>query len=157
MWAALSVLIAGCSAPAMMVDGIRVPMGYDFHGKTEVKPAKAITVAQAFTRAEQGKANYVTVKGVVETVCQTKGCWMTLKTDRGQPVRVTFKDYAFFMPKDIAGRAIVASGVFESKIQSVEEQKHLLEDEGKPQAEIDAITSPKTVWSFVADGVLIRK
>ena len=40
----------------------------------------------------------VTVEGTVNRVCQMKGCWMELVpsgADRG--IRVTFKDYAFFV------------------------------------------------------------
>jgi len=42
-------------------------------------------------------------------------------------------------------------------IESVEELKHYAKDEGKSQAAIDSIVAPKTNYSFMADGVLIKK
>ena len=39
--------------------------------------------------------------GKADAVCQAKGCWMTMKTPDGREMRVRFKDYAFFVPKDI--------------------------------------------------------
>jgi len=35
--------------------------------------------------------------------------------------------------------------------------KHLAEDEGKSQEEIDAITEPKMEYTFVAHGVIIEE
>jgi hypothetical protein len=34
--------------------------------------------------------------------------------------------------------------------------KHMAEDEGKSQEEIDAITEPKMEYTFVAGGVIIK-
>lgn len=55
-------------------------------------------------------------------------------------MKVKFKDYAFFMPKDCAGKKAVVDGYAYTQTTSVEELKHLAGDAGKPQAEIDAIT-----------------
>ena len=46
------------------------------------------------------------IEGKVVDVCKKKGCWMTLETANGEPMRVTFKDYAFFMPMDIVGKKL---------------------------------------------------
>lgn len=97
------------------------------------------------------------VTGTVVSVCQNKGCWMKLDAGNGQTMMVTFKDYGFFVPKDIAGQTVVIDGVAAMKTVSVEEQRHYAKDAGKTQAEIDAITQPKTELSFVADGVLLVK
>ncbi len=37
----------------------------------------------------------------VTEVCKAKGCWMKLQMEDGSKVMVKFKDYGFFMPKDI--------------------------------------------------------
>lgn len=97
------------------------------------------------------------VTGTVVSVCQNKGCWMKLDAGNGQTMMVTFKDYGFFVPKDITGQTVVIDGVAQMKTVSVEEQQHYAKDAGKTQAEIDAITQPKTELSFVADGVLLVK
>lgn len=33
-----------------------------------------------------------------------KGCWMMMETSDGHTIRVRFKDYEFFVPKDCAGK-----------------------------------------------------
>ncbi|RZL41189.1 MAG: DUF4920 domain-containing protein [Pedobacter sp.] len=51
------------------------------------------------------------IEGKVVDVCKKKGCWMTLQMPNGDPMRVTFKDYAFFMPMDIVGKNVVLDGI----------------------------------------------
>lgn len=94
----------------------------------------------------------VLVKGKVEKVCQAKGCWMNIK-DGEKSVRVTFKNYGFFVDKKLFGKTVLAQGVFDQKEISVKDQKHYLKDEGRPQSEIDKIKEPKVEISFVATGV----
>jgi hypothetical protein len=93
----------------------------------------------------------------VTEVCQAKGCWMKLKLEDGGEAMVRFKDYAFFVPKDIAGKEVVVSGKAFVDMMTVEDQRHYAEDEGKSAEEIAAITEPKKTYSFEASGVLIRQ
>lgn len=93
--------------------------------------------------------------GTVESVCQNKGCWMKLDAGNGETMRVSFKDYGFFVPKDLAGKTVVVEGVAEVKAISVEDQRHFAEDAGKSKEEIEAITEPKEELVFVADGVIV--
>lgn len=98
------------------------------------------------------------VKATVESVCQTKGCWMNLVSAEGQTdpsVFVKFKDYAFFVPKDIAGKEVIIEGVAYREVTSVEELRHYAEDEGLSEEEINAITEPKEELKFMADGVIV--
>lgn len=97
------------------------------------------------------------VVGKVKEVCQTKGCWMTLVSDQpGYPeMRVTFKDYAFFMPKDLSGKRVVVDGYAYVETTPVDVLRHYAEDAKKSPEEIAAITEPKREVSFEAAGVLI--
>jgi len=97
------------------------------------------------------------VTGKVTSVCQNKGCWMTMDTGNGKTMMVTFKDYDFFVPKDLAsGTVVTMEGKAELRTVTIDEQKHLAGDAGKSQTEIDAITQPKQELRFVADGVVIK-
>jgi len=107
------------------------------------------------TMGESTEMPNTVVSGKVKAVCQKKGCWMTLENENGEDVRVTFKDYALFMPLDISGREVVVRGVASKKTISVEDQRHYAEDAGKSEDEIAAITDPKYETSFEADGVII--
>ena len=93
----------------------------------------------------------------VNKVCQAKGCWMTLNLGEEEEVMVKFKDYAIFMPKDIAGKEVIINGKAYVKEISVDEQRHYAEDEGKSAEEIASITEPKKTYSFEADGVLLKQ
>ena len=93
----------------------------------------------------------------VNEVCQSKGCWMKLDLGNGEEVMVKFKDYGFFMPKDIAGKEVVINGKAFVNEMPVDEQKHYAEDAGESQEVIDAITEPKKTYSFEADGVLLKQ
>jgi hypothetical protein len=92
----------------------------------------------------------------VDEVCQAKGCWMKVDLTGGKQVMVKFKDYGFFMPKDIAGKEIIMNGKAYVSVVPVDEQRHYAEDGGATPEEIAKITEPKKTLSFLADGVLLK-
>ncbi|SDF27561.1 DUF4920 domain-containing protein [Cellulophaga baltica] len=96
-------------------------------------------------------------KGTVIDVCQAKGCWMNVTLDNGAQAMVKFKDYGFFMPKDIAGKEVIVNGLAFIEQMSVEEQRHYAEDGGESEAAIASIVAPKKTFRFEADGVLITQ
>lgn len=93
----------------------------------------------------------------VKEVCQAKGCWMTLKLEDSSEVLVRFKDYGFFVPKNIAGQEVIVNGKAYVAETSVEELRHYAEDAGKSQEEIEQITEPERTYAFLADGVLVKE
>jgi hypothetical protein len=98
----------------------------------------------------------VKVTGTVESVCQVKGCWMTVKLADGETMRVMFKDYGFFVPKDIAGKTVVFDGEAQKKIVPVEHLQHYALDAGKSKEEIAKITEAKSELTFIATGVIVK-
>lgn len=103
--------------------------------------------------AAEGRA---VVKATVAEVCPKKGCWMSVYgTKPSETVRVTFKDYGFFVPTELVGKEVALEGHYVKHVESIEEQKHLLKDAKRPQAEIDAVTKPKATLRFIAIGVKV--
>ncbi len=98
----------------------------------------------------------VKIEAPVDAVCQKKGCWMDLKTAAGEPVRVTFKDYAFFVPKDAAGKTAVVDGVAKIEETSVADLQEYAKDAGKSKEEIAAIKEPRKELVFEASGVILK-
>lgn len=90
------------------------------------------------------------IRGTVEEVCTKKGCWMTLKNNQGANIRITFKDYGFFVPMDIAGKEVIVEGVAQKELLDEEVARHYAEDGGQEYDE--AMRSSVT---FVAHGVLL--
>lgn len=90
------------------------------------------------------------------STCAKKGCWMKLNLSDGKESFVSFKDYAFFVPKEGAENhyAIVEGKAFIEEV-SIDELKHYAKDEGKSQQAIDSIVEPKRTLRFIANGVLI--
>ena len=95
------------------------------------------------------------ISAVVTEVCQEKGCWMKVQRENGDPMIVKFKDYGFFMPKNIVGKTVILEGVAAGKEISVDELRHLAEDAGKSKKEINKIKKPKKDIQFTASGVLV--
>lgn len=98
---------------------------------------------------------FTKVSGTVDKVCQVKGCWMTMKVNDEQSMHVSFKDYGFFVPKDIDGKTATIEGYAFMETMGIDELRHYAEDEGKSADEIAAITEPEVKLSFVATGVVV--
>jgi hypothetical protein len=94
--------------------------------------------------------------GKVDAVCQKKGCWMELKNADGSAMRVTFKDYAFFMPKDGAGLTAIVDGMAKVEVTSVADLKEYAKDDGKSAEDIAKITEPLKELVFEAKGVILK-
>jgi hypothetical protein len=89
-------------------------------------------------------------------VCKKKGCWMKVDLADGSQMRVTFKDYGFFVPLEIQNREVVLQGKAFKQTTSVEELQHFAMDGGSSDEEIAAITEPEISTVFIADGVMMK-
>ena len=98
----------------------------------------------------------VKVEGKINSACQTKSCWMTVDKNDGSTMRVSFKDYGFFVPKDCGGKTAVMMGRAFVDTTSIEDLRHYAKDDGKSKEEIEKITAPEYELSFEADGVIIK-
>ena len=116
------------------------------------KVQKKMTAKEAITKYSTIKGNEIQVQGKVEKVCVKKGCWMTL-SDTDKSIRVTFKDYGFFVPSSLQGKDVVLNGQLFEKVENVELQKHYLEDQGASKDQISKVTEDKKTYHFVASGV----
>ena len=122
----------------------------------EINDKKAIAASALQEKMGVKETLETKVTGTVESVCQVKGCWMKVKMSDGETMRVMFKDYAFFVPKDLAGKTVVFEGEAQKKIVPVEHLQHYAADAGKTKEEIAKITEPKNELTFIADGVLVK-
>lgn len=109
---------------------------------------------EKYAALKPGDSIAVKFKSDVKSVCQSKGCWMRMDLGEEEAM-VKFKDYAFFMPKDIAGQEVIVDGYAFVEEMSVDEQRHYAEDAGKTPEEVAEITEPKRTLSFMSSGVLI--
>ena len=128
---------------------------YDHFGDGIAAAGETITLATLVKKSKELAGKKVRLTGDVKSVCKTKGCWMVL-ADGSKEVRIKFRDYGFFMPKDCEGRTAVLEGIFDVSETSVADLMHLLEDEGKKE-EAAKVTEPGLEMKVMADGVALKK
>ncbi len=158
IWIVILFSIAACQPAGYKALKQSSASTESFGGKIKDKDLVALT--KVHDQLSNSDTLFVTSAGEVSKVCQKMGCWMTISPKgSSEPVfMVKFKDYGFFMPKDISGETVVLQGKAFRQITDVETLKHFAMDAGKSQAEIDAITEPEEEYIFLADGVeLLRE
>ena len=133
---------------------------YESFGE-KITPNNALSaeeMREKYAGMKAGDTIQVKFETTVNSVCKMKGCWMTLdlpETDDDPMVK--FKDYAFFVPKDIEGANVIVEGKAFIEETSIEDQKHFAKDAGKTKEEIAAISESKRAMSFLAHGVLLKQ
>ncbi len=126
------------------------------HGE-EITEDGAISATEFLTQFEGKDSLEVKIVANINEVCSKKGCWMVLELGDDENMRVTFKDYGFFVPKDAAGKLATVQGIARMDTTDVATLKHYAEDAGEAQEVIDAITEPEFNYSFEAVGVIISE
>lgn len=142
----LTILVVKAQDPKSAEKGVTYGAGTTADG--------SIAVSELESKVKDNKYEGK-VKGKVTEVCQEKGCWMKVEKGNGETVMVKFKDYGFFMPKDIVGKEVVLEGEAVVKEVSVKQQQHYAKDAGKSEEEIKKINKAKKELQFIAKGVLV--
>lgn len=111
-----------------------------------------------YEKLSVGDSVELAFKGTINSVCKKKGCWMKMDLGNAESESfVRFKDYGFFVPMDSEGSEAIIKGYAKKEETSVAELKHYAKDGGKSEEEIAQITEPKVEYTFMADGVLLKK
>ncbi len=127
-----------------------------YYGDT-ITAEGALTPAELVANLGDNASYTGKVETVINSCCKKKGCWMRVDLGDGKEMKVTFKDYGFFVPLESAGKPVIMQGEAYYDTLSIEELKHYAEDAGKTEAEIDAIIAPEPVLAFEATGVIIKE
>ncbi len=128
-----------------------------FYGE-EINAKSAVSYDTIVKDFPSFKGKDLVMEAVVEKVCASKGCWMTLKSTKSasSSFRVKFQDYKFFVPLSLAGKKVWVNGKISRKELSIKDTKHYLEDAGASKEEIAAVTKKSFEYHFMAKGVLPR-
>lgn len=119
-----------------------------------VSGARVLTLDELLADPAAHDGDTLVFEAPVLDVCPKKGCWMTFDTGEAE-MRVTFQNYGFFVPRDIAGRKVRVQGVFQMTEISLEDARHYLEDAGRHE-DAAALTGPQKGYAVVATGVLLE-
>jgi hypothetical protein len=110
--AAKPAVQADCPHPKEAAADAKPNAGWTLTRGEALKGAPAVQLAELLAKPQAHDGQTVRVEGQVRKACQKKGCWMELATgEKGAGVRVTFKDYGFFVPVDAAGSQARVEGV----------------------------------------------
>ncbi|MCZ4407593.1 DUF4920 domain-containing protein [Cryomorphaceae bacterium 1068] len=154
---ACSETVENTEAKTPEVETVAQTISMNYYGDT-IETSGALT-PEAFLTAMEGKDSlYTTLQATINETCKVKGCWMTVDMGNGEEMRVRFKDYGFFVPKEgVGGMNVIMEGVAFTDTLDVDYLKHLAEDAEKSPEEIAAITEPEISMNFEAVGVVITE
>lgn len=92
------------------------------------------------------------VEARIAKVCQKKGCFFIAQQEQ-HILRVSFRDYGFFIPTDSSGKTVTIAGELVQKEMSKDEVAHFKAD---LKSETDILKSG-VVYEIVADSVRIPR
>jgi hypothetical protein len=143
MLATLALVLSLAAAPSDSVIKRGDPLPTD---RTPLSLAEVLAAPERFA-----KDGPILVSGVVERNCTAKGCWMQVASAPGEAgVRVTFKDYAFFIPLESKGKKVKAFGTLVTKQHPKDHADHLEAEGASLRRNADGSATEVT---FVASGV----
>ena len=148
-WIKLSLIIAALSVAFPALAGQKAGK----HFGAPFTDAKVISLEKAMSDVDKIASKPVKIEGEIKDVCQAKGCWLVI-TDGDRAMRVSFKDYGFFVPKDAAGKKVVLEGTVDKKSISEMHAQHIAE-ESKEKTDPSTIKGPQQILTMVATGVEI--
>ena len=132
--------------------------GKSYGKKITLKKTTKISHILAEPKKFDGKK--VLVEGPIVDVCEHRGCWMEIGSDKEfESIKFKVDDGVIVIPMDAKGKRARAEGIVSVKTKSVNEQI----EQGKKHAketgeEFDAstITEPKTVIMLKGEGAVIK-
>lgn len=125
------------------------------------KPLKGVAptpLAEVLAHPDRYADTTIAVEGHVARACSRKGCWMEIadsKADSAPSCRVTFENYAFFVPKDSPGSRARLEGKVVTSRMKPSHVEHL-ESEGARVGAKEADGSALEV-QIVATGVELTR
>lgn len=123
-----------------------------FHGEAFDVPSTPLPTVGTVMTDTALHGTDVILTGTIVDVCRKKGCWIVVSDGTSQ-MRVTFRDYSFFLPTDSFNRRVIIRGVVTVETIDEETAKHYAEESSGEDP--DAIDGPQQVVTMVASGVLV--
>lgn len=158
----ISLVLWGCKGSHESHEGgaqSEQPVSADGTGAfgAKISTEGAVPVTELVSKMSGQKSiEGIKIEAPITASCQAKGCWMDVKNGENE-MKVTFKDYGFFVPKNCAGKTAVMEGKAFINVTSIEDQVHYAVDGGMSEEEAKKkFTAPKEELRFEATGVVIK-
>ncbi len=150
----ISTLLLGLSvSPQTQVIRLSEPVARDAQSETFGSQWEAtrsvVELADVLADVEQYVDQSLVIRTGIAKVCQKKGC-LIIAQSGPHAVRVSFRDYGFFIPTDAAGKNVELAGELVRRELSEAEVAHFNQDAGESSG-----LAPGHVVEIVADGIRI--
>ena len=145
-------LVAGEGEVTRLSEPVEVSETHEFFGGTLPEAGNPISLGDLMNDNQKYLDHEVLVETRIAKVCQKKGCFFVAQ-EGPATVRVSFKDYGFFIPTDSGGKNVVLLGTFSRKSVSKEQAEHYAADLG----ETTASAPEKFEYSIVASAVKVPR
>lgn len=155
VWACNNTTNTADDKTTELADASTQSVSYNYYGDS-ISPDNAVSASELAGMMAGKDSVPVKVEGIINASCAMKGCWMKMDLGDDQQMHVTFKDYGFFVPKNLNGETAILEGYASVDTLDVAYLRHLAQDAGKSEEEIAEITEPKVSLTYVATGVLIQ-
>lgn len=143
-------LAAGREAVIRLSEPVESTPEYETFGAPMDFSVTRVTLQDIAVDGDRYADKTVRVETRVSKVCQKKGCFF-IAQQGNSVVRVSFKDYSFFVPTDIGGKRVMLVGEVVANELSPEKAKHLAEDLGEPGASV----APGMEYTIIASSVRV--
>ena len=132
----LILIVSGALASAVvsadvvrLSEPVEATEAYETFGSPLPDAAEVIGLGTLLDNGSQYLDQDVLVETRIAQVCQAKGCFF-IAQEGAHSVRVSFKDYSFFVPTDISGRTVTLAGALVVRALSEAQAEHLNADAG---------------------------
>ena len=155
---AIGLFAAGASLGGEQAEVIRLsePVAQTADSETFGSPldeaVPAVSLEQIAGDGERFVGQSVRVEARVSEVCQKKGCFF-IAQEGSSIVRISFKDYGFFVPTDISGKRVTFVGEVVAKEITQEAAEHFAEDIGDKAT----VMEPGMTYEVVASSVRVPR
>ena len=142
------------TATLRLSEAVEKGPNYEVFGDPMPNKTPGLSLTHLIEKKQSYLGKEVRVSATIAQVCQAKGCFFIAKEDE-KWARITFRDYAFFVPTDTANSRVLIEGIFSQIQLSNAEADHYRADLGSSSRATEYLTSIE--YSIVATSVLIRE
>lgn len=149
--AALVLALVATASPVLAGEG-------KSYGESLTKK-ETIKISELLADPDPYVGETVLVEGLVTGVCEKRGCWITLASDKEfEEIRIKAQDGVIVFPIEAKGHRAVAEGLF-SKIemsmeQTLKYQQHHAEEHGE-EFDPASVTEPLVFYQIDVTGAVI--
>lgn len=119
-------------------------------------------ISDILAAPEKFEGKRVLVKGPAVAVCEKRGCWINLKSDKdaSKALRVKVEDGEIVFPMTVMGKEVQAEGVVEKLVIPVETLREALKKSAEAKGETfdpASVKEPRVVWQLKGLGAKFPK